>query len=345
MIFYLIYFTSATFLSSKVFNKFAIFRITALVMIILLIGLRSNVGVDYPQYYDIFSNFKNVPNYLEPGFRYIVKWFGTFGPMALSTLFASITILFVYPTLKKYSKWYSLSLFLFLIAGGYSGMINGVRQSVALSIFFYSSRFILNREFHNYLFFICIAGLFHYSAFALLPVYFIFRERATTKTYLIFFLLSLFLYFTNYHSQLIIELMLKISPWLTNRYQNLLEAERYLAQTEVRTGLGFLFRILLGFIIILHNNKITKKAEDKLFFNLYFLYLCLHLLFFNVYILMRVLIYFSWFQFLVFDRFILLYNKRSSGLVSYVFIIALTMLFIATILNPHMRMLPYKIAL
>ncbi|MFW6008878.1 MAG: EpsG family protein [archaeon] len=324
-------------------KKFVSFKLLSLFLLIIMVGFRYNVGADYNSYVNYFENL-NVNNpfdysKFEPAYtfiNYIIKQNG-WGVEIVFLVSAFITLFFVYKTLNSYSKIYSFSLFLFLVDGGYSNICNLVRQGVAISLFFFSVKYIIEKKFYIYVFLIVIASLFHYSALFLIPVYFIADYNFSRKIYFFIYFISLLFLFTN----IIYYLADFISPFLFD-YGRYLESEYFTRVTQVDTGLGFLFHNIVGIILIFFKNKIVKKDDKNIyFFNLYFISLCTNLIFYRVYILLRMVKYFTWFKFLVLDKFILCFNKNSRKIVLFLIFILYYIIFMYTV-HTGSHISPYK---
>lgn len=176
---------------SRYFNF--LFVLISILIFALLIGLRSvSVGNDTESYLRIFERSFSNPDHgyiqrLESGYillnRFVYSIFdGSFTALMLITGLVSISLIFF--TLAKFSKDFFLSLMVFLSVGPFFFLHSGMRQGMALSILFFSSRYILNSNLFRFFFSVAVASLFHLSALIMLPFYLI--KKYTPKFQLIF---------------------------------------------------------------------------------------------------------------------------------------------------------------
>lgn len=159
---------------------------------LLIAGVRYDVGTDYMTYKDIFSwiRMDNAP-YIEPGYRFLnvfIRYFTTnFVWIFLASSF--ITLLFFYRGIITLSSNQCMSIYLFITMGYYFYSFNAVRQYMALAVSFYASKYLKNGEFLKYTCFIIFAALFHKSVLIMIPLYFLLRLRFKVSYY---FIISLF---------------------------------------------------------------------------------------------------------------------------------------------------------
>lgn len=308
----------------------------AMTLLVLFIGLRDNVGVDYENYQRIYENIDETV--IEPLFWLVnvsVSWLSleVWGVMFVC---AAVMIYFLHLTLLR-TPFYIFGLFLFLMQG-YDTSVNVVRQAVAMAIFLYSLRYIVDRHFLKYLIFILLAASFHISALFLIPLYYFAGMRIRTVLYsVVFIIVWLISQFNIFYNALL---------WLVGLtpYGSYVMKGYYLNQTKVNSGFGFLFDNLVGLAVMLGAHPFLKKyPQFRVYFNVYFLYLLTKNLFFNVEIFSRIVLYFQWSLFIVLPLFIIsVYNHKSRGIVTAVFCLAYMLLFYMGISNDTYR-LDYKL--
>lgn len=163
----------------------------SMLSLVLVSGLRNNIG-DTPFYMQSFeiddfswSNFKFEGDW---GFYILQIILQNISkePQILIFSTALITNLLIVITLYKYSRMVELSLFVYIASGLYTITMNGIRQSLAASIIFVATKFILEGNFKKFLMVVLLASTFHQSALIFIPIYFIVRRKAWTRdTYII----------------------------------------------------------------------------------------------------------------------------------------------------------------
>ena len=263
-------------------------KATSILFFIVLLGGRENVGKDYSNYVDYFKGIQSAA-FLEPGYDLLNLSISNLG-LDVSFVFLIMAILssiFIFKSFDNNNDIKTLPTSLLIVVFGFLFLSNGVRQGLAVSIFFFAYRFIKNRQFLYYICCIAFACLFHYSAILLIPIYFF-----TTKSYPIWLYLSVFtvslLSIFLFNSSFLMKLNF-IS--YINRYEN----NSLLTETTLSAGniLILLFN-LFAFIFSLY--KRTYKA-NPIIFNLFFIYIILTNTQMAVALLTRLSIYFLWFSY------------------------------------------------
>lgn len=144
---------------------------------------RYGVGVDYFSYIDFFNLIGAGKNtYMEPGFVYIIKFVHYIGG-TFQVVFAITSLIFIFFYMNFIvgnSRLPALSIFLFLtLPPLYLASFNGIRQFLAVAIFAYSIRYIIDKSFVKFLLFILLGSSFHVTILLMLPLYFVLRKRLT----------------------------------------------------------------------------------------------------------------------------------------------------------------------
>jgi len=283
---------------------------TRLVIVLLsfmvIAGMReSYVGTDYHHYLDFYnyildhgyigSHFKSK----EIGWDYLNLWFGSFNIPA-GIFFGFVAgIMWYFFIMGSYRYQFLLPLMLFfIISSGYMfWTFSGLRQSIAIMIFFYSIRFIIEKQLLYYVGFVLIASLFHSSAIMLLPLYLLRNIKFNQRFTFILYILSIFLigndWFLTQVSNLITILGSKFN--FIENYIFYLETSTFSVNAErTSSGLGVILKILTT-LYILYKSKLVLKKQPKLtiYFILFFIGSIFSNVFFSIEILGRVLNYFN----------------------------------------------------
>jgi len=181
--------TTLSFLYKITKNKFFILMIYLFAC--FFAGFRYEVGVDYNSYIraynDILSGFNS--GYFEPGNVFLIQFIDKIGGTAqlyLLTIAVATNIL-IYLFVIKYSKNYIVSTYFYIFVSlFYFASFNAVRQFLAIAIFLYAIRFIVERKLLSYIITIFIGALFHISIIVLLPLYFFVGKKYSLYQYLVY---------------------------------------------------------------------------------------------------------------------------------------------------------------
>ncbi|MDM0879447.1 EpsG family protein [Clostridium perfringens] len=179
------------------------FSIFVILLLALIAGLRWGIG-DTPAYVHLYSLIE--PGYDPKGgyelgfvlFLAILKIISK-DPQFMIFVTGIITTILNLWTIRKYCKdsYFELAIFVYVASGYYLVTMNGIRQSLAASIIFAGTSFILRGEFKKYLFLCILMTTFHTSALVMIPVYYVVRNEAWSKRIyqlLILFLIGMVLY-------------------------------------------------------------------------------------------------------------------------------------------------------
>lgn len=181
LIFYVVLFSISTyfiFLSNRTKQKTKknVFVIIGLAIPILISELRYDVGTDFDTYvamYDSIEGFST--SNVELLFLVISKMAMFLGNIQyMFAIYSALTIIFVYKSLEYNKNKYSLSLTFFLyLFLHFAISLNIIRQALAVAIVFFSYRYLVEKNFNKFIFWILIASISHITALIFLPMYFI----------------------------------------------------------------------------------------------------------------------------------------------------------------------------
>lgn len=186
-------------------------------------------GSDWPNYEFFFnqvtwSNLITLSSqtHFELGFSFVLLLFKTIGfgffPFLIVVKSFSLIVIsnFFKFYAREYGQGYSANVFLLLFmfyAGNcmYLYVETIIRFSIALAIVVYAYRFLLERRFWIYLFYILIAVTFHKTAFLMLLIYPITKLRISNKGLVIIFA-SLIIFLTPQFLLIFIDLIGGVIP-------------------------------------------------------------------------------------------------------------------------------------
>lgn len=143
-----------------------------------MMAFRFDIGNDYRQYTQT-AHEAYVGGYVvtEAGFNMLVRvLYGIAGGEyyeLVFAVFAAATLFFFLKAFARQSRDFFQTFFLFMTLGLYFQTFNTVRYYLALSIALFSMKYVLERDYLKFIFWILIAALFHKSVLLVLPVYWI----------------------------------------------------------------------------------------------------------------------------------------------------------------------------
>lgn len=147
-------------------------------ILFLAAAFRFDIGNDYGQYTQT-AHEAYVRGYVvtEPGFNWLVRFLywlagGEYYELVFA-VFAFVTLLFFLKAFARQSVDFSQTFFLFMAFGLYFQTFNTVRYYLALSIALFSMKYVLEKDYLKFVFWIFLAALFHKSVLIVLPVYWI----------------------------------------------------------------------------------------------------------------------------------------------------------------------------
>ena len=144
-----------------------------------------------------------------------------------------------------------------------------------MSIFVFSIKSIIRKQFLYYLYFIILGSLFHTSILIMIPVYFLpFDKLYKRNIWIIIFILT----FLFGSSNIILDIIDVIGKYTIFKSENIFslfinyfQSEKIIFR-EIEYGLGFYFKVLINFMIILIADKVIKRDQNTTpYFILFFL--------------------------------------------------------------------------
>lgn len=155
-------------------------------------GLRYETGTDYFAYQEIYNGTNTLTEAIEYGKIWSTYGNAEIGYMLVNSLFRTLgvdvnimflfisffTLYLVFKSISDYCYRYR-----FLIVLAYYCFcffvldLNATRQTISVSLFLYSLRYIIDRKVYKYLLCTILAILFHTSAIIILPLYWIINKR------------------------------------------------------------------------------------------------------------------------------------------------------------------------
>lgn len=269
-----------------------IFVIIVILILTLVSGLRSGIGDTYmyKHLYTLIGPEFNSDGY-EPGFIYFLQMLKLisddpqFMIMIISIIINVLNVISMYIFTKD--GYFEIATFLYIASGYYTVTMNGIRQSLAASILFIATICIIKKKFIQYLITCLLMMSVHNSAFVMIPMYFIVKERAWSK-----------------RTNILYGLML-IGLFFYDPLMNMLQGSKYGAYSDFNEGGANPIRIAIFLVPILlsylRRNIISEKYKNgDIFVNM--TTICGIVMLFSAFnwIFARFTIYFQPYSFIVF---------------------------------------------
>lgn len=164
-----------------------------LVAVFLLSMLRWENGTDWKPYYDYFNLVAIDPDYghMEPGFTWLCYFDSQF--MNYTWHLGVMALLCILPIAKRVKEFSPFPLFSLLIwfTVSFAHMFP-VRQTIAISLFVFSWKYIQERRLIPFLCLIALAATFHLTVLIVIPIYFLWNKYIPAK-FLILGIIAVFI--------------------------------------------------------------------------------------------------------------------------------------------------------
>ncbi|WP_297095251.1 EpsG family protein [uncultured Draconibacterium sp.] len=216
---------------------------------------------------DDYSNYQRSFNYgassrIEPTFLLftsITKFIGS-GVIILYLLYSIIAVPIKLKAIKELSPYFAYSLILYVAYFFLLHEVTQIRASVAVAFFLFSIKPLYDRSFKQFIFLTFCAVLFHYSAFMLIPLWFIKPQKLNKAFYLVLIPIS----YIIAGSGLSLTYLISFVP--IPEIQILLEHHSYAMEQGIGDKINIynllqLFRCIICGILILLSDKIVVKNK------------------------------------------------------------------------------------
>lgn len=191
------YFAAPNFtFSLPIYRPNLILSFGALLSLVIISGLRSNIGDTYfyKHAFEVndfgweqISEQENVGFWL---FQKVLKYYSE-DPQILIFTGALITNVLIIYIFYKYSRMFELSVYVYITGGLYLVSMNGIRQVMTAAIIFTATKFLIEGNWFRYTLVVLFASTFHESALILIPIYFIVRYKAWSRATFVLLLFAI----------------------------------------------------------------------------------------------------------------------------------------------------------
>lgn len=296
-----------------------------IVFLFFISTLRYGVGADYFQYVDYFNEAVSLLNVdidyfvsnehdIEYGYLFLESFIKLFTDNYIVFLcfYNLIIFSFLVKGIKNF-KNVNVQLFLFFCFIFLHYSMNAYRQAIAMVIFYYSIKFILERNFYRYLLCILLACMFHKVSILLIPIYFIVNIKFDfAMIFIIVFSCFLFSY---------LDVMSELLAFLGDKFDTVSLVRRinhyyfHKHDPDLKIGLfAYAQRLFLVFFACIFIQKLDYRV-----LNLIIVYVCLFFIFSKVGVLagrisgIVLVSYMSYFSLLI-SNLRIFYNRLMVGL-------------------------------
>lgn len=186
-----------------------LFTLLALLTLVFVSGLRSNIGDTFFYMHAYKINRIDWAYILENkdigfGILQMLLQKISMNPQLLIFMTALITNGLIIMVLYKYCRLIEIGLYVFITSGLFLTSMNGLRQFLAAAILFMGTKYLIDGNWKKYGFIVLLASSIHMSAIIMIPIYFLVRSKAWSKTtFLLLFLSVILVLGFNYFSELL----------------------------------------------------------------------------------------------------------------------------------------------
>lgn len=301
--------------------------IIALVLMVLFAGLRwFNVplnpepGVyiifDYSAYEHVYNNPLSLSNFnkefigsdnyirgMDPGYVFISSFFSRYiftDDNLFFLLLSFVTVLLFAKGLKRNNITYGMFIVFFAFITRLYFQYNFImmRQAIAMSIVWWAIPLILERKFWKFFLFCILGGLFHFTAFLFIIVYFLPRFKFS-NTFLICILPTLLILSVLGVTDRVLMALMEYGLGFVGLGE---KAVAYLSSDLYTKGintLNFLEMVPFLYFAIKYRQDITSTENGRFFFNLFIFYIIFMLITMNLMVLVRISSYYLYSYFFI----------------------------------------------
>jgi len=315
-----------------------------LFVLMLVIGLRYDVGVDFLGYkhdFDGIAEGNGQWNRYELGYWLVGRVLSALG-LGSWSLFMFTALITWYYFIKSYEvfpyllKW---GLFFAFTTGFFFASMNGMRQTIALVIFMYAIKYIEEKSLLKYSLYLLLAFSFHTSILMAYPFYFFINKISFTGKKWVFIYIVTFIIGDRIDVRSLVVYGASKIP----KYQHYVT--RFLQDFDepLSMGLGGIYFFLVGLlVIILSKSFLQKNPRLKIYYNLYFFGAILYNFFWKYEILGRIYYLFIWFEIFCLAAIAYYLGRSKYKLFLYLLLITQILFFMYKILKGENQCAPFQ---
>lgn len=287
----------------------------------IVIGLRYDVGIDWKNYKALLEELINkgtTNSEIEYGYYLLMKtvYYLRLNYVSIFIFIAFLQIVFLYARGKDFNKVFPFMIIFFFTMGNFIYSLNIMRQMMAISIIFYGTKFIINKNFIAWLLICVLAFFIHKTAIICIPFYFL--NKNLSKNRIIFIGILVLVYITmKYVIVERLEGLLNFSNLLFGRESSLVSIYNQNRDVIANGGSGlFLLSEIIFYAIMLYfYSECANEFKTNgfyLFFNLTAFGIVLFPLVSDNILLDRIIYYFGAFKFVTFGFYVyyFIYHRK-----------------------------------
>lgn len=334
------------------YNKVGFKEVLAVLLISFIVGWRYEVGVDWESYKNQFEYINSHLNlhfnqqYFEFGFYLLIRVVGKLNFGYEWFFFISAAIAW-FTIIKGIPKFLLPAAMFFIFADEYFfWSMNGVRQFISIGFWLFSIKYIISKDLLPFAITIVIGSLFHSSILLMTPFYFISKiPLPNIWSLLTIFFISLLIggspQFSHWANSILDSISGNLE--LTGKYLSYSGSEK-LMTTNITLGLGFWFRILINFCLIIFSGYfVTKFPESKTYLLLFIFGAILFNLTYNIHLIGRISHYFLIIRSVLLSLLLItLWKKNKSRPLAVSIVLLYFILFLNAIANSSNMCSPYN---
>ena len=295
----------------------------------IILAFRYMIGWDYYSYSKLYYSVEIDDMYIDKSFIILSIIFRNLGfdYQIIFIVYASAMFFFIYKGLMYYKDKQIVAWGLFiLLPMGYFNAMGYIRQALAVSIFFWSIRFIVQKKLIKYILSILLASCIHFSALILLPVYYLIKIKY--KAYMHFLLCGVM--FILAYFNITADLISYVLGVLDLRYLNYMQ--RIARSPSIGNIMFFLGVWLMVFVNSIITKSFNKTQYEIIKINLCTMCIVFMCVFYFDYVFLRLKDYFSIIFIAALSDIIITYKKYQKIIVfNLIYLVAMSYFFITWI--------------
>lgn len=284
---------------------------SAALTLMLVSGLRFNIGDTffYRHAYEVGDlSWSNLAGQKDVGFyilQILLKEISD-DPQILILVTGLITNALIVMVLYRYSRMLEISLYVYITSGAFVVSMNGLRQYLTAAIVFAATPLIVKGDWKKYILVVLFASLFHQSVLVLIPIYFLVRRKAWTRSTAILLLLAIgVVALFNQFSQLLFS---SLQDTQYGHYQNFTEGGANIVRVLV-------YSIPLCIAYLGRERLRELFPQSDVFINMSLMGAILMIISTQNWIFARMAIYFDLYQLVLIGWMIKLFSKKDQKLI------------------------------